>query len=242
MDWKAGLEGHGFDLDSLVEIFREGDPVVERDDGYHLASSAFDGLEEPVAVKERAETLLREVNGLGRLLDPSFEPVSLSGSFTTKDGRTSQVVSLGSARVRMRASAATVIVGGQPPPPPLSPPGPKYVALAAADRDVADALRFLGSPDEPDWFLLWKVFEIIEHAAGDRKAMAAAGWATTADLKAFGASANLETVSGDDARHARKAKASGRTPSRTMDLREARRFVYGLVKAWLDSRLGGSTT
>lgn len=241
MDWKARLDGHGFDLDTLVEIFREGDPVLGRDDdGYYLSSSAFDGLEEPVAVKDRAEILLRKVNGLGRLLDSSFEPVKLSGSFTTKDGHTTHVLSPDSARVRTRASAATVTVGGQPPPPPPPPPGPKYVRLADGERDVADALKFLGSQDEPDWFLLWKAFEIIQHAVGSRKAIETAGWATTADLNAFCASANLETVSGDDARHARKAKASDRPPVSTMDLREARRFVYGLAKAWLDSKLGGS--
>jgi hypothetical protein len=132
----------------------------------------------------------------------------------------------------------TVTVDGQRPPLP-PPPGPNYVRLADGDRDVADALRFLGSPDEPDWFLLWKVFEIIENAVGGRKGIVAAGWATTADLNAFGVSANLETVSGDDARHARKAKASGRPPVRTMDPREARRFVYGLARSWLDSKLGG---
>jgi hypothetical protein len=105
MDWKARLDGHGFDLDTLVEIFREGDPVIGRDDdGYYMSSSAFDGLEEPVAVKDHAEILLRAVNGLGRLLDASFEPVRLSGSFKD-EGRAQHPRRLG----RLRPSAVASI-------------------------------------------------------------------------------------------------------------------------------------
>lgn len=37
---KAKLEGHAFDLDALVELFREGEPKVgKEEDGYYLASA-----------------------------------------------------------------------------------------------------------------------------------------------------------------------------------------------------------
>lgn len=43
MPWKAWLEGHEFDLETLRELFRAGDPLVAQDplDGYYLESSVL---------------------------------------------------------------------------------------------------------------------------------------------------------------------------------------------------------
>jgi hypothetical protein len=42
---KARLQGHEFDLRTLAELFREGDPaVVSDDEGYWLSFTASEGL------------------------------------------------------------------------------------------------------------------------------------------------------------------------------------------------------
>src|SRR5690606_7841004 len=115
-----------------------------------------------------------------RLLRPSLRPVRLEGSFTHKDGGTTHVISPHSVVGRSRVYAPVVTVDGQPSVPP-KPPGPEYAALAHGDRDVADALRLLGADDDPDWVALWKVFEIVQHAAGGRDAVADNGWADSGD-------------------------------------------------------------
>jgi hypothetical protein len=40
--WKAWLEGHAFDLETLAELFAEGDPLVAKDPQaeYYLESRA----------------------------------------------------------------------------------------------------------------------------------------------------------------------------------------------------------
>jgi hypothetical protein len=128
--------------------------------------------------------------------------------------------------------AAGIVTGpdGQPKPQPPSP-WPDRLALAAANRTVAEVLEIMGSLEPLGFSELYKVHEIIRDAI-NRKKIPELGWASRADDSAFTASANRADVSGSDARHARN---SGPTPTRTMTLAEARSFVSGLVAKWLES-------
>jgi hypothetical protein len=48
---KAWLKGHGFDLMTLADLFREGEPMVAEDpQGYYLSFSGSEGLFRDAAV------------------------------------------------------------------------------------------------------------------------------------------------------------------------------------------------
>ncbi len=229
---KARLKGHEFDLITLAELFREGDPAVAADDeGYYLSFTAPDELfHDGGGLYDAASVLLRRVNGVARMLSSDFRPVGLTGRFDDEAGRQAAVVLADSVETRTRVNHVTLSVGGeQPPPPPV--PGPGYVQLAQSLPDVAEVLDILGKADPaPGWVDLYKVFEIINDNA---KGCVNRGWVTRDQVSVFTGSANRKEVSGDLARHAR---LKGDPPSGTMTLVEARQLISSLVTRWLDWR------
>jgi hypothetical protein len=231
MKVKARLAGHEFDLVTLGELFREGDPTVAADsEGYYLAFAASDDLIHDGSVLYKvASSLLHRVNGTGRVCGSEFRPARLTGRFSDDAGRQHAVVLADTAEVRAAAFPVRALVDGrQAEVPP--PPGPGHVQLAAADPDVAEVLEILGTAEPaPDWVELYKVFEIVRSKVSrlDKK-----GWVTSAEISAFTASANRPDVSGAQARHARMP---GGRPKGTMTLVEARQMIGVLVTAWLDS-------
>ncbi|MFC1406125.1 MULTISPECIES: hypothetical protein [Streptacidiphilus] len=235
---KARLEGHVYDLDSLVELFREGEPLVAvDDDGYYLESSHFDGLTEGgQKLFDQAANVLRRVMGVARILDSSFRPVSISGHFVVDDaeGVRHLIVVGDTVEVRSNAIVGVVEVGGVvSPTPPPEPLGPPYVQLSDSHPDVEEVLSILGKPSVAlTWVDLYKVYEIVRHSVGDDKVLKGNGWAAPAEISAFTASANRPDVSGSQARHARMG---GDSPKHTMTLAEGESLIRRLVVAWWNS-------
>jgi hypothetical protein len=234
VSWKAWLDGHAFDLETLSELFRKGEPLVAKNPSgeYYLESSA---LQDPTGQPNprAAEALVKRINGVGRAGDQGFRPVHLRGRYTAPDGTTSVVILGDTAEGRSKLTAtATVLVNGAPAPQP-PPKGPRYVKLAEQDPNVADALRVLGQPGKLDWYDIYKAWEIVEQAVGGWRQVVARGWATKADIDRLTASANHPGISGDDARHARMPGNPG--PTRTMTINEADGLVRRLVADWIES-------
>lgn len=147
MPWKAWLEGHEFDLETLRELFRTGDPLVAQDpsDGYYLESSALQDSNGQLD-HSAAEPLVKRINGVARATDQGFRPVHLRGRYSAPDGTMSVVAFADVAEARSKVRAAAVVVSGGGPVPEPPPKGPRYVKLAGQDADVADVLRVLGQP------------------------------------------------------------------------------------------------
>ncbi len=183
---------------------------------------------------------------MARAMRPnSYRPVELIGRYHVDESLHS-VVQPGSVEIRMQVGTPTVIAvsevfevrtkitavatvtrnGGAVPNPQL--PGSRYLAVAANDPDVAEALTIMGKA-EPNWVDLYKVYEIIRDNIRPAK-IEDNGWATKQDQSMFTGSANRQDVSGSDARHAR---TSGPPPTRTMSLHDARGFIGDLVVHWI---------
>lgn len=234
MPWKAWLEGHEFDLETLRELFRAGDPLVAQDpsDGYYLESSALQDSNGQLD-HSAGEPLVKRINGVARAADQGFRPVHLRRQYTAPDGTMSVVVIAGTAEARSKARGAAVVVSGGVPVPEPPPKGPRYVKLAEQDANIADVLRVLGQPGSLDWYDIYKAWEIVEHAVGGWRQIVARGWGTKADIDRLTASANHPGISGDEARHARMPGTPG--PNRTMTMSEADALVRCLVAHWIES-------
>jgi hypothetical protein len=232
--WKAWLEGHEFDLETLRELFRTGDPLVAQDpsDGYYLESSALQDSNGQLD-HSAAEPLVKRINGVARATDQGFRPVHLRGRYSAPDGTMSVVAFADVAEARSKVRAAAVVVSGGGPVPEPPPKGPRYVKLAGQDADVADVLRVLGQPGALDWYDIYKAWEIVEHAAGGWRQVVTQGWITKADIDRLTASANHPGISGDEARHARMSGTPG--PNRTMTMSEADALVRRLAANWIES-------
>lgn len=229
MEWKAVLRGNDLDLQTLADIFREGDPgvTVEDDGTFVLQSTAFDGMEGAQEVQPAAAALLVLLNGAAKASDPSHRPVDLTGHF--RSGETVHAVVLADTiTVRSRLGAVVVRADGDPHPPP-PPRARAWAALASTDPPVSDALRLLGSV-ELDYVALYKLFEIVRDDSGGSTGIVGRKWAAREDISAFTGAANRPDVSGDDARHARMP---GAPPKRSFTIDESRSFVLTLVQRWL---------
>jgi hypothetical protein len=232
MRWRAYLEGGELDLALLEDQFDRGDAVVGRDDnGYWVESPRFEGLTALADVQCIARDVLNAMNGVAALVYQSYRPANLRDHFRDSAGNT--FVLMTAAIVATGHLAAEVHAHGPngeliPPPPPPRPPtmGPDYLRVALLHPNVREVLDLL-APGPADWVTLYKVYEVIKVEGGHKR------WAPMSEYNAFTASANLPSVSGRDARHARSA--SGR-PKRTMTLDQARAFIRGVLDAWIWSK------
>jgi len=224
LTWEAELVGDAADLESLRLIFPKGDAMVCRDPTgrYFITSSAFDHCVAAVEVAPLAEDLIVMMNGIARVTNLSYRPVSIGAHFRDAPDRTHVVIAGKTVEVR------TLMPG--PAEPAASPPGQVWIALAAADPNVREALELLGA-GTLTWDRLYKVFEIIKDDVGGD--ITKVGLATSADVTAFTAGANRPDVSGSDARHARMP---GATPRRAMSPEEGRQFTQAVVTAWVASK------
>jgi hypothetical protein len=228
MGWRAYLEGHQFDLDLLVEQFDRGQVVVRRDgDQCWMESPDFAALAEPGELQRVSGNLLSEMNGAAALVDASYRRVELTDRFS--DGTGSNFVLLSAAiEARIRGTAVGEVRGPDgeliPPPPPT--PGPDYLAVARRDPNIREVLKLLGG-GPGDWVTLYKIFEVIRADGNHTR------WAPESEYSAFTVSANLPSVSGSDARHARGTPGS---PKRTMTIHDARAFIRRVALAWVSSK------
>jgi hypothetical protein len=237
MPKKAHLEGHQFDLDHLTQLFPSGDvTVVHEDDRYYLTASEIDNPPPGTKFHEVAERLIGHVNGLGRTTHSDFRPVRLSGIY---DDETGTIVVAGTAALEVRATlSATVTVvdanGNVKPPDP--PRGPDYMAVAAKNPDVAEALEIMGQDETPNWDDLYKMFEIVREAIKP-DTIVSLGWATRSELNSFKESACHPYVSGKDARHARRP---GQPQHQQMSPAQGRQFIRELIGSspWSGDVLG----
>lgn len=229
---KAQLQGHDFDLATLVETFADGDPKVVRNaDSFYIEASALDPhFGDGGQLHEIASVILTQFNGVAHLRDSGFRAVKLLDRYVNDAGAAHAVVS---AEARLRGQG-TLTVGGVPPK--VDAPGPRYLSLASSNDDLADLLTLLGDGEELSWPKLYKVYEIILHTVGGgQSGLLATGWTTRDELSAFTVSANSPVVSGAGARHAR---SSGH-PRRTMTLDEGRQFARRLAETWIASLANG---
>lgn len=243
---KAWLEGHQFDLQDLAEMLSHGNVRVLHDpdeDAYYLIAPEIDQPPQPGRFDIPAKQLLPTINGLGRARRDDFEPVKLADRYTDHDGRTHTRLAPATAQMRLRGGAAAVVIGrdGQRLPSPPSP-WPQRLALAETNQQVARVLRILGRDENPDWYDLYKVHEIVRHdigartVAAGRREIKSLGWATESQDRAFTESANRYDVSGEAARHA--VDRHPEPASDTMTISEGRAYIANLATQWLDYRVG----
>ena len=228
------MDGHGFDLEALLDLFAAGDPRVVLD-GSDVFLESHGAMEDEQGGLDyhAAQRLLRRVNGIGRALCPGFRPVRLTNDYILRDGSHVSVALAQPAESRARVGNVTVAVDGVVTDAP-APKGPSFAELALHDADVEDALRVLGQPDDLDWYDVYKACEIVTTTVGGIDTVTARGWATRRELERLRASANHPGISGDAARHSRMQGTPGRDKAMTLD--EAKSLVCRLVSQWIESR------
>ncbi|MCO7192019.1 hypothetical protein [Pseudonocardia sp. McavD-2-B] len=249
MTVRALLHGHEFDLQTLVDMFPEGDPHIVQDDEdrFHLATAELDPhMQDAGRLVKIAERVLADLLGIARVRHSGFRPVSIAGSFEKWEGSTKflHLADGGELRqkvVAARAETATIRVSARsagtttPPDEPVvtpEPSGARYLRLVRADPAAAELIALLGKSDM-GWADLYKAFEIVRDASkvgtAPKHSLEQLGYSKT-EVSNFTRSVNLH----------RHARPSGDPPKRELEFAEAQSFTRDLVERWF-CRLDGDT-
>jgi hypothetical protein len=241
MTWGVRLEGHDFDLLDWMDTFqRPLDPWVEKvqqpgwtEPFYVLRTAEFDAASSPNEVSERAGPLVDRLQG-AMTLSRGGEPVKQTTVIEFRpDGSIGRhyAVSVGTAVVRTRASAAGVVLGkgGVTSPSPVQQPDAlrwnELVDGVDPERSdlIADLLVHVGRCD--NWFDIYKTIELAEKLADGEHSLQKLLRADSGTLKNARTTANFY-------RHARAIK-----PTNLASLAEARRLAHMAAKFVLNIEL-----
>jgi hypothetical protein len=225
--WIVPLVGHQFDLEDL-QLWLAGQDVhvATRDDQFVLVipSAAVGGNYK--AVRAFAEDRLALINGIGRLLSPTFRPVRLADELRGVDstGRVREtVVTVKPAEERDKAGTVRAVVQPDPREALASP----LMHAASLSPKARDALIIAGRPTLT-WAELYLLFELVESDVGSQ--MFNLGWISRSDADLFTRTANSYRTLRSHGRH---GKDRGAPPANPMQHSVAVALVLGLVKAWL---------
>lgn len=245
--WALSLSGHPFDQEDAETLFGGEGPVrvakvADRAsrEWTALFSDAFEECQTPSDVNEIGPPIVDRLNGILFVRDPGRQPLSIDAVLECRDGEPAEgggfarsvfLAASGALTVRSRLSG-TLSAG----PSTLAPPPPErgLLALSLADDVLADVLTFLRGA--PDWFDLYKAYEMmrddIQRRLGKNKKgknkewyESSVAWPSRNAVTHFQKSANFH-------RHSRANAPEGVTTENALPLDAAKRFVAALVPPW----------
>lgn len=232
--WIVEVRGERADLETLAAAF-EGQPVhfVRWKDGHALSIPVEHGGSDHTVVADIAERTCALANGIGRLLDRHFAPV-------TPQSGCSGVDSLGEVRhvnlapevveAKFRVLPPRVIIDGVMQPDPRQSRTNDLIREAEASPHVTDALTILGR-GALTWPELYILYELVEKDS--RPMHVEQGWISKSDAARFKHTANNYDTVGIAGRHGPRNQAP---PANPMSLGEARRVIHRLTDQWLAGR------
>jgi hypothetical protein len=204
--WAVALEGDAFDIEDARDLFAQSDDVIQvriievapdRNPTVLLAKE-FESLTNSSEVFEASSRIFDFLNGIMFLRDVARKPLRPGAVHERQeDGRWSGGTQYAKAVLagRGRARASTEVLRGPDSSPQLPPPPPPHtiwMTEATQDDTLADVLTFLRG--EPDWFDLYKAFELmrddISRKLGQHK-YEQMGWPAKTKLDEFSESAQV---------------------------------------------------
>jgi len=177
MDRTFNLTGEPFDLDILTDFFHSPRATVEKiEDQYFLRIGGALWTENDDTDWSAAEDELSQINGIAKLLQPSFHPVTIAGvavkdpatgkmAFTQRVRCVGQIRIKGAVKVRLIDSKT----GSEVPQDSTTTEAEKILSLCDEHEHLARALLIYGAlPHE--WRELSMVVDAIEdHHGGERE-------------------------------------------------------------------------
>lgn len=235
--WKIRLVGDTGDLANLAKSLNgEEFNVSFEGDEYVLSSNHFLPSDDSRTVKEKAEKIVTFLNAGCRLTLCSRHSIKIgSVTWTRDDGKRDIFVFPEPLVLHWRVNPPSLKITRNDGTVEQVHPADslaKWLPLGMTKERVANVLRILESTTL-DWVNLYRVFEIIRDDVGGTKGITDAGWATRATLELFKRTANSPSAVGLEARH---GSQSTQPPANPMSIKDARRLIDKIVRAWLRLR------
>lgn len=215
---KARLSGNPGSPEYLAQVFVADPAVVLDETGHYLWSASIDNaiVDGRPVHWDVAQAVLMKINGIGRLMNPGFVPVVLTGVY---DGYT------GGAVARISGIRAMVYT------PDVDPSHAGAYLARTSDELIALVIDYLGSESfTRNWFEAYDVYELIRD---DVTPTALNKWIVPTDQKRFTTSANTRRPGYSRTRH---AKIDSNVQVEWLSLHEGVRLVRELAVTWLAHR------
>jgi hypothetical protein len=191
-------------------------------------------LDDVDAVRAKAERIVEALSGIARLLTGVGSALKVESLARVREsGARDYFLQLEPGVLRLSGSAISMLVMRQDGTTEERGPldrAPEWLTKALSDVSMAKALR-LRDDAGLSWTDVYRLFEVIEAGAGGTEALVGNGWTSVNQTRRFKHSANSVTVAGDEARHGTER---GEPPGDPMTIEEARAYVGGLLRTWLE--------
>lgn len=235
IQWQVSLSGHTFDLEALERRFSDGAAnVVRIGDSYVLKSTEFAELRDSTAVTERADQILRDINGLMRVMLSDYHSVSLGGTERVNSDGTRNVFISISDVVNVRGRVSLTVTRSDGTEVESNVVHADHLLSVCSNNPSLNRAISLISNGDYSWVNLYRVYEVIEKHAGGEERLVAFGWTSKSMIRRFRHTANHPDAIGDDARH---GATSSQPPSNPLPHNEAVALIRSLLRNWLKSEV-----
>lgn len=243
MKWKVFLNGYLNDLRELCEFFRSGKICVfKEEERYFLYCDKFENKETGAEVKNLADKLIRNINGITILKKIIHQPIELDFiQMNLKNGKKKNFKYL-TAKVVITTKTSANLQGfnkegkeiiGKPTHNLIT----EYVAKSL-DNEEVNKLFDIILKEKYKWQKLYPILELIQDDLGGKQdeQIVKKGWASKKELRRFRDTSNNPDVIGLDSRHIKKRKGKP-SKDKPMQLSEAENFINRIANYWLNEKL-----
>lgn len=234
MKWKILLNGDITILKSFSQdtIVTDELSIVEEMGQFIMTCPEFDSLNSVEDVKQKADELIEQINGLTYYLLNSNKTISTNSiSWSNNQGGTDSVVFPETVELNIsqpQPSTLSINKDGSiiESSPIISIRG--FLHEAQNDPKKTKILRLL-SYRNLDWVSLYRIYEVIFSEVGTR----IFSWVNKSKIKNFKHTSNSVSSIGDAARHGIEKEA---LPSNPMTLIEAQKIIMLIIEKYLSTK------
>lgn len=232
VEWRARLTGEAFDLEDFP-LWTEGcDYTVRQIDGaYFLCLPVTLVGADPGIVMDLLIQYEEQLNGIGNLLQGSYQPIRVEHGLLGHDAQGAPVSrSMRAGGVALRMKVGMIAANGGGAAGLDSRHGAAKVFIAAAEHmDLAGSALTMLSRVNLTWPELYVLAEIVQHASNSTQVEK--GWIGAGELVRFKRTCGSFEILGVDARHGPQPHQA---PTQPMSLNTASGLIRKMTKSWLE--------
>jgi hypothetical protein len=173
-------------------------------------------------MRDVAHDIIERINGIGRLIEPDYWPVSYYGISYRNAGGAGFASPEGTTQNKQHTS-----LGRHHSHAPFADRVYELSRMEPAVRFILDAIAMKST-----WVSLYLVYETIKDNVGDQKALESKNWVSAQDMSDFRYAANCSRTLSEGMRHASSIQD---LPKQTIRLHQAHTIIDRLAKGWLSS-------
>ncbi len=234
MKWRFRIEGEGFDVSGVADLFANEVELVRNSTGRMDLILELDfSIDQPSPALDAAEELVAKLNGIAHMVHGNHRNLRVTGVSCDHPDKPATQFLIGREAIECRSrvgAGLTVTSGaGQCAEVPVELIGDRTLRSADMHPHLERALFLYGSLPQ-DWRGLYMVLEAAEDAHGGERGLIAKAWVPAGIIKDFKATANSYRAI---RLHARHGSVRDGVDQPKLTLEEARNLIRTILSCWV---------